>query len=500
MTQSQTTDLFAAIAEGRYGDQRQQDSLYTPATSPLPNYSKVVILDVIHDPRMITQEFEAYLRHQLGVSNIKFLNVLPRNTIVGRKILSEGSSVEPPMFYLPFLPSHIGMPAKPGEIVWVFYDSPGSKNTDVGWWLWRVVTFDHTDDPNHSHQPRDFDPDFFKSDSSKSLSEGDVEPTYDFFNGIGNKDSSGVRFNTADSRVISGQQNAFENILTGSYAGRLVQPEAVPRYKKRPSDLAFEGSNNQVIAFTTDRLSSAYESIPDVTGEPSVKLPTDDVKGAGSGGIEIVVGRGQTPDTQGKVVTNTLDREELGKSASEVVESEGDFDYKADRSRIAILSRSKIDEKLGTDIFNEKFLSKTSEIIDRGADLTNPTTSTSGDGAIAIKSDKIRLVSRSDLVIYCTTFTEDKNGRLVEVDDIEKWSAIAFKPNGDIVIKPSSTGAILLGGDDADKGVFVSDVPCTLNRNSGAVTGAPVISTMGGAMITGTKGQGKWANRILIKS
>ena len=278
----------------------------------------------------------------------------------------------------------------------------------------------------------------------------------------------------------------------------MIEYEAVPRYKKRPDELAWEGSNNQLIVFGTDRSGPAYEQ-EELSDERGIipKKPIKDISGPNTGKIDIVVGRGQTPATSGKAVLNTLNRQELAKDVKSRSTTEGDIDYKHDRTRLLISQKTLVDTNFGLDIFNDSYLQ---DITDKGAENTEKESTTTGDGAAALKSDKVRIIARSDIVFYVTSFTRDENGNMLENDDINSWACFAIKPNGDVVIKPSDKGAILLGGEDADKGVFVSDQPCVLDRDSGKVSGPGPISTMGGQMITSVQGQGSWGFRLLAKS
>jgi len=498
-------DIEQAVAEGRLPALRNDESKYYENANapPVPNFTKVVILEVL-DPKSMTEQYVAYLRNVLKVSNMKFVNVLPRNTIVGQRVLTESGPQEPPMFYFPFMPSHIAMPCKAGEHVWVFYDSPGQKDTDIGWWLWRIVGFDHSDDVNHCHAPRDGDPEFAKGGSSKNLADGTAKPEYDFLNGTGDRSDDDERFATVDSRYISGGSDAYEQILTGSNASKLTSYEAVPRLSKRPADFVLEGSNNQAIIFGTDRIGPTHID-GDVENEnkgPEPDVSAADIKGKNIGLIDIVVGRGQTEKTLGSVVINSLEREEVAKSASERSATEGDIDYVNDRSRVFVANTTMVDTNFNLQGFNESYLAgdDKSAVKDRGADEEELKSESSGDGAIVLKSDKVRVIARSDMVFYVTSYERDDNGRMRATEDTSQWAAIALRANGDVVIRPGASGAMLLGDEKADKGVFVSDIPCTLNRETGKVTGIGPISTMGGQMVTGVKGQGMWADRILVKS
>jgi hypothetical protein len=498
------SDIYQAHAEGRFAQQRAEDAVHNMGpNAQRSNFCQIVVLDVIHDPKILTEELISYYQHELGVSNIKYVSVLPRNTVVGRKLLCDSNESEPAMFFLPFLPSHLALPSKPGEHLWAFFESSDFKEIDLGYWCWRVTGFDHADDPNHSHAPRNLDIDYYKGSSTKSMSDGDVKPTYDFFNGVGNTAENGKRYATANSRCISGGSDAYEKILTESNASKLATYEATPRYRKRPDEIALEGSNNTLICLGTDRVDKASQPDVDPDTGLGIKRPTNEIQGTGTGRIDLVVGRGQTESTLGQKIKNTLEREELAKSPNELVDNEGDIDYINDRSRVLIAGKTLVDVNFGLNKFNDVYLQDETvggNVSDRGADESTLNSSNSGDGAIVFKSDKVRIIARSDLVFYVTSFERDVDGNMTESDDVSKWASLAIKANGDIVIKPGAEGAMLFGGEDANMGVMGSDLPCILDRKTGKVTGPSPVTTMGGSLCTQVKGQAQFLNRMLVKS
>ena len=495
---STVSDILQSFAEGKYSQQRAEDAIFNTVNDQFgSSLTKVVILEVILDPTNISEETKSHYIHNLGVSNAKYINVLPRNTVIAKKLLDSSNESEQSMFLFPFFPSHIAMPCKVGEHVWAFIEQSNGKEIDVGWWMWRVVTFNHTDDVNHSHQPRNFDNVFFKSTSSKALSDGTTNPTYDFFNGVGNKTQDGTRYPVASSRCIAGGANVYEQLLINSNASKITTYESVPRYNKRPDEQCFEGSNNTLICLGTDRINK--NCILSNSGENGqiAERPKGEIIGPGTGKIDLVVGRGQTTSTSGVTVENSLKRKELAKSQNEVRVGEGDIDYINDRSRILIAGKTLVDVNFQLDNFNSSTFTE-EKIEDRGKNETELKSEKCGDGAVAIKSDKIRLISRSDIVLYVTSFERDDNGNMIENDDISKWAAIAIRSNGDIVFKPGEKGVIKLNGDDSQFGIVASNVPCNVDRTTGKVSGAPIISTMGGSISTAVTGQGSYADRILV--
>ena len=212
--------------------------------------------------------------------------------------------------------------------------------------------------------------------------------------------------------------------------------------------------------------------------------------------------------TGGTPVDNTLGHKEIGKSTSELVTNEGDPDYVNDRSRVLIAQKTKVDTNFELTRFNREFAdgsiqgsasSKVGIVDDASSD----------DGAIVIKSDRLRFIARSDVEILVTGFERDADGKMVEITDTDKYCAIVLKTNGDVVIRPALLGYLKLGGDDANLGVLCTDLPVIVEN--GTIVGQPLLTTMGG-LIGGSKptgagrnsgalapGQGKLASKVLIK-
>ena len=77
-----------------------------------------------------------------------------------------------------------------------------------------------------------------------------------------------------------------------------------------------------------------------------------------------------------------------------------------------------------------------------------------------------------------------------------KYCSITLKSNGEIILKPSQTAVIKIGGEDANKAIL-----CTENafESNGNVSASPII-TNGGQAIGSTGGiNGVFASKILIK-
>lgn len=465
-------------------------------------FVRMVIMEVISDPATLTAEKLNHYQHTLGVTNIKFAAVAPRNSIIAQRIMDGvASSAEKPMVLFPFFPPHIALPSKPGEHVWVMFENPDARVTEIGYWFCRISDPNFIEDVNHTHSPRQFDPSFRPGIVDQF--EGNVEAKYEFPNGVVGE-ADGQRYTIAGTSLVPGDEKAYEKLLVDTDASKMVKYEAIPRYRKRPGDTALEGSNNTLVVLGTDRSGPIADyDITNLTGTGAVPIPhLGDSQTEGSGMVDIVAGRGQTPATSGTEVQNILGNTELAKEKSKLTPTEGDPDLRTDRSRIMVNMRTRIDSNSGM----------ASTI---GAHtFTQPVTDDIlGSGGILIKTDKVRMIARQDLVIMVMGAKPtdlDEKGRVREPSgDPAECASIIIRANGDIIMTPSRTGFIKLGGDDAQRALICTDGPAT--TNDGVVEGPTIISTMGG-QIGGAKraadntnqpvlasGQGTFASKVLVK-
>jgi len=496
----ENASLTSRFAEG--------ESISFPSTyQPQNQFVKMIVLDVINDPNNIVDENKIdYWKAVLNVSNIKYANSLPRNSIIGVEIGDDSD----PIFLFPFFPSHLSMPCKPGEVVWALIDEPESRDQGMVYWMCKVAQPHHVDDVNHTHEPRKTDPSFFPGTIKKSQNE---QPKYELRNGTVQVDE-GFRITSAMNAYIVGKkfgEDIFEKLVLESDAGRISQWEAVPRFRKRPGDIALEGSNNTLIVLGTDRTGppAVYQTPPEgFDGDiyDIAKIPTyslSDISGS-AGSIDLVAGRGQTPTTGGGVVdTTSIVDVTTQKSGSTIkkeldkfnlVPDEGDPDLRNDRSRVQISQRTRPDSNFGLSSYNQKY-----KIAD----------SATGDAAVVIKTDKMRIIARSDVEIVVTGYAEQttppseipiKN----QSDDLQTWASIVIKSNGDVIFTPSKKGYIKLGGDDADRAIVCTDYSVTKTSVDGQVKAVgplgPVLVTNDGASFgSGATNQGSVATKILVK-
>lgn len=473
---------------------------------PAPTFFRSIILDVITDPMSINENKIDYWVNVIGVSNPQFAKILPRNSIIGQRINTGVGELAEPMFLFPFFPSHLALPSKPGEMVWTMFEDPNARVKELGFWFCKITEPNFVEDVNHAHHARQLDETFSPGIAQQVAG---AQPVYDLRNGKATVGNDGVRFVQSRSEILSSDnEEIFENLVTNSEAAQLMQYEAVPRFKKRPGDVALEGSNNTLIVLGTDRVSSAGNYENSLDSSNILSLSEDDmIKYAGS--IDIVAGRGMKKDTGGTVVDTVKIadgqplKEEIAKHQGAVSKFEGDPDLESDRSRILVAQRTMVDKNFGLSTYLGTIGVLDSQEV--------------GDAAIVIKSDKVRIVSRSDVSLVVTNYTPAQdNDRSPEHKDesdnfSNDWASITIKSSGDIVFKPSKLGYIRLGGEDANQAILCTERPAS--TNNGTVAALPIATTAGG--FVGTQGGknvdmnavskkskpdlGKFSTKVLIK-
>lgn len=446
----------------------QQNSNISP-------FVRVVVLDIIFDPNIIDNTKLSWWENELGVSNLKDASVAPRNSIIGKLINNNGyHSSNKTMVFYPFF-SHLSLPVKPGEHVWAMFENPEYSAGELGYWISKIAEPHFVDDVNHTHSNRKFDPSFLPGIIAQS--EGKDTPVYEFPPGAVQEDN-GARFIVPETVTLLGDEKSYEKIITEADASKLTIKEPIPRYRKRPSETTLEGSNNTLITLGTTRKGPVSEFSEDQDKGKQPKLPSKEDQ-INSGQIDIVTGRGQTEKTSGKKVTNSIGKEELGKSKKELVENEGEPDYKNDRSRILLSMNVNSDEDF-----------EISQVVSKSGG------SSENSGYIVVKTDRVRIVARKDIVILVAGSEEkDNQGNVKDTSaDPSKCASITLKTSGDIVFTPSDKGVIKLGGENAS----LTPLCITGINAGGSVTASPLVDSMGGSHGSGGL-SGEYPKKILMQ-
>jgi len=352
------------------------------------------------------------------VTNPSLITKMPRCAITATVVSDREAwgETRPEIFYPLF--SHITLPVKPGEKIWVIYDRIAKTKARRGYWITRISSNIDVDDPNYTHLDREY---LYNQvpvsatsamEASTGESQFDASDVYNFLGGgAGSRDKNTMPGDDPYGAIVSTSPSYIEQF----------NGEPVPRFSPRVGDLALAGSNNTLIVLGQDRGS--------LTG------PDDDSGEKGIGTIDIVVGRGQAEDTA--PAGEPVELEKRGEDLEPYSETnkfpqfdgidpnaaEGNPDFVTDLSRAYVSMKTDGDVNFGID-----------EIDSIGADGYTTDTADSGSGPyVVVKSTNPRIIAR-----------EDGSIKIVH----EGGSSIVMDSDGNIQIKGTS---ISVGSASADQ-------------------------------------------------
>ena len=387
--------------------------------------------DILEDSNKATVE-EALSEYEwpcgsVGIKNIDAIYNVPQNSL----IVVEKKGDAPKIVY-PFFSSHLSMPVKPGETVWVTYATSVEENRSEGFWISRVVGKRVSEDVNFCHYDRQYEES--TNDMIASQATNDTM-TPGFPHG----------FDTIDTRMLP-EANSFDNVFVESKANSAVAFEPVARFTKRTGDLLLQGSNNTLICLGADRPESVDEN------SSSASAGDDNLF---RGTIDIVAGRTMS----GHITVNQRGFLEIDKNPKQTkktsdIPSEGDPNFIYDASRLYVSSRTSGDDNFQL-IFPETDGGDTSPVLDAPYAI--------------VKSNEIRLISRQD--------TENEIAGSIKIikegdEDSESGTGravIMLQPNGTIMIdgpkiiigsgieKSNGSGEQIILGRDATEPIVLGN-------------------------------------------
>jgi len=349
---------------------------------------------------------------------------LPRNSVFVKRI-TRGAAISGDSLSLcyPFFSSHLQMPVKPGETVWIIFDRDDGK---IGYWISRVHGDATSEDVNYSHFDRAFFDEVEKQTTAMKIgaAESSKQEVDDFPN--------------SSLAPLSGS-NPYDLILSGAIQSfPLTQFEPVPRIQKRPGDLIIQGSNNTSISLTVDKGWTKNDEPESAENSASGNEPFEQ-----SGTIDITAGRGRWAQKRTSPPTriNRRGYSEVSKRIDDwenSLISEGDIDFVDDASRVYVSYFTEPD-------YNFSTAESTPALFD-----TNAKPEDQIGAAIVQKSDHVRIIARND----------DENGikgtiRIIkEGDPGDNASSICMEPTGNIHIsgKEIHIGRTSIDGGEGDGG------------------------------------------------
>jgi hypothetical protein len=286
------------------GGDRDISSLVTdPSNRSGSRIATAVVVDFISNPKSLSSDILDSLKK--GVQNPDFVDKMPRNSVLAYVVPDDKIVGKPSIFY-PFFSPHLGMPVKAGEQIWVIYDDPAASLT-LGYWICRKATDLDIDDLNYTHLDRVGSPKVVAG-AAEQFEKG-VESILDFPPGGPRGSDSTLPLSTSYEKIVG------NSIDYANFVG-----EVVPRYSRSGSDLVLQGSNNALICLGRD-----FDILTTINAE---------TPRAGSGTIDLVVGRGSDDTTAAPAATNSRNYPEVDKSKAGP--EEGSRSLLTDKARVFI--------------------------------------------------------------------------------------------------------------------------------------------------------------------
>ena len=347
----------------------QRSKLKSDNASSPGLFEKAVVVSVIYDNSIA----QSLLTIAPEIFSIFIPDRIPKNSCLVRRI-SGGVDATSSSYTLayPFFSSHISMPIKAGETVWIMFDRDVKT---VGYWLSRVHGDEYSEDLNFSHYDRIYTAKRISDESVGTIEKSkktEEKPQEDDFPNLSLKQDE--------------DENEFDKISLAASSDPVIF-EPVPRYSKRPGDLVIHGSNNSMISLGTDRFWKKEDDLKDKRTN-CVESPADF-----SGVIDLVAGRGRSVisgsvnRTSPEIYENSREYKEIVKDPRKGNKSqsvEGDPDFFSDASRIYVSMYTAVDEALSIQEFTP--------ILPNEEEVREPFSG----ATIFSKSDHIRLVARKD--------------------------------------------------------------------------------------------------------
>lgn len=487
----------------------EADAKNNASRSKIAPFRKAIILETILEPCMISTERENYY-NCYNILNSKLLRFAPKNSYIAKMVSTEEDAgyLEQHYSYIlaPFFPPHLSLPCKAGEVVWV-YDDGTTASENFKYWVCRVTTKNFVEDLNYTHFPREYD----TGNKDVKNSEEDREVKHTFENGTTEYNSSTKQVDTTkkitflDTSFINSfikngigtiknkyvdlktdefdsmqsyLSNPYRYVVELSDASKMVNYEAVPSFLKRPSDMVLEGSNNNLIVFGLENSYCRYKikrnnliSRNTATSEVIAGNPTEQKYNTGV--IDILTGiRNNKYDID--VVINDLGKRELQKfplsnnkrlkpNLTPRPDLTATPTFRNTKSRLYVSQNTIPDEILDVSLEEPDdhieeadddyiFYRNLEKIVSYNNNVFGPVdgniNKSESRAAIIQSSDSLRYVARKDIQILL----KPESDNIPEDDeDINNYSSITIKTNGDIILKPSIRGYLKLGGEDADK-------------------------------------------------
>jgi len=443
------------------------------------------VIEVISHPYILNDSNINKLMQDkdLKLTNSKNMNLikdLPRNSIIAQ-IINDNSRV----IALPFFSSHISLPLKPGENVWLFKeeiaDGANTQDEVEFFWMSRIHGMNFYEDLNFTHDDRRFlkkysdrrDGELSLKNEIKML-ENNITLNSDIpvaqFN-------DGPIYNTTTGKIKDPSSRTGINTKSLNISGKYIL-EDVPRYTKNPGDFIIQGSNNTLIKLGSNFANSANEilntvntpfaynnpnkysgTIDIVAGRAAISkeyLNISELRGYKLNNRQIYVNKVSTKAYRNGYLSVLNEKNEfenmkdpkyfLGNNSENI--GEGDPDFFTDISRIYISEKCNGDQLLN--------IKSIQNVTNATIPVKTSFQSTTDRGYIIAKSDEIRIIARGKVfnVTNNGSFNLNENSiyqnsggsiRLIKEGDDNSTCHLILEQQGNVLLN----GQKIVIGDEA---------------------------------------------------
>lgn len=440
-----------------------------------------VLMDKAIVRHVIKNNQDRSIARNLLTSNQQISNNMPINSIVA-EIVGVSNFVDDSVqrgqvvACIPLFSSHILMPLKCGEAVWILSFEEKNNQSFNYFWISRVHGSTETEDTNFtapirldSSVPDNANRSFAKT---QFIEEEFNSADFPSFNNFIEMPDESRYFILQGS---SNQENEIENLVKKNN----IVLEPVPRYFKNEDELVLQGSNNTLIAFKTF---DGYSSDGELSNRQNIFYSNlNKTNSTNDGFIDIVVGRSrnntlpissnffdindanrfqETYTTSSfrtcyPTIVNSLGRFENNKNFENFTEqslennNEGRPDFKHDAARLCLSENRNLDSffNISNNIYNDFNIHIPQE--------NNLST-------ILAKSDNIRIISRQNILNNNEIESRSKSSILIVKEGIRGESSIVRGTQSFIALDEIGNIAI-----DGSKVIIGNQVRISENHGEG---------------------------------
>lgn len=427
-------------------------------------------------------------------SNPAVVDYAPANSIV--VILNSqksGGGGGKPVLCFPFFSSHLMLPVKPGETVWVM-----KFNTNIYYWFCRQPSFRQIEDVNFTFSQRE--------ENITQVRDAEDENVYTHFKGAAGKGSSLNMQSIMNASVALGEE------FTG---------EPVPRQVKDCGGFLIQGSNNSHIYLGREK----FEELNTVSQEVFTSVTSADQANPNrrpiSPAIDLCVLRKANEIFNLKSLTSSND---LASSLSVASENMSAVAGAQNPPMARFYENEKTRDLLGKELFPEEFYDSDIYNCIARVYMTNASTiddlllvsDYEGEPDMSASPQDITGVGNYGAMVALGMNTRLIGTETIKIHNIAGSSGIQFTPNGDVIIfgnttggakivlesggdirvVPGTNGILKLGSDNAVGGLVAA---ADSLRTAGNVESPTIVTTAGGLVAAPTSpATGTFSNKVLV--